>query len=133
MNYKVEFPDRVSDSVFIYYIGGKILHGCDAVIKTNRDEEIYDERSLAPIRFEDLQFSVQTNFFKSKPADGLEDKIKSVEQKQVERNWNCIRLDREDEFESAIQNHLAAYKLSLRNRLILTGRHASLNEGDEYA
>lgn len=133
MKYTVEFPDRVSNSAFIYYIEGRVLRGCDLVISTNRDEELYNEGSLKPIRFEDLEFNASTNFFESKPTEGLEEKIKVVEQRQVQRNWNCIRLDRKDEFDSAIQNHLAAYKLSVRNRLVLTGRHASLNEGEEYS
>ncbi|MDP3882022.1 MAG: hypothetical protein Q8Q31_04070 [Nanoarchaeota archaeon] len=133
MRYTVEFPDRVSNSAFIYYIQDKLLYGCDVVINTSHDGELYDEQSLKPVRFEELQFNIQTNFFESKPADNLEERIKVVEKQQVGRNWNCIRLDKKEEFDNAIQHHLNAYKISVRNRLVLTGRYASLNEGEEYA
>lgn len=117
MRYTVIYQDRVSDSVFIYKIKEDRLFGCDAVIATNYDREI--DNNDKTLDFDDITFSVEKNFFESQPTQDLEEKLKVVEKKQKQRNWNCIRLDDGEEFDYAIQAHLHEYQESVRNRLVL--------------
>lgn len=133
MEYTVEFPDRVSNSAFIYYIENNKLFGCDIVISTDRDVELYEEQSNMPIRFWDLKFGIVKSFFETEPVKDLENKIKIIEQKQKLRGWNCIQINGKNELDLAINHHFSDYKRSVKNRLVLVGREESILKGEEFA
>jgi len=111
MKYTVEFVDRVPNSVFIYSIKQNRLFGCDLVISTNYDAQVYDGMEDR-INSKDIKFKAKTNFFNSEPCDSMEDKLILVEQKQRQRGWACLRLEVNDTFDEAIKYHLWEYKIS---------------------
>ena len=99
------------------YIEKYRLFGWDIVISTDRDEELYDESRRHRISVEELKFDIKKTSMASMPDPMIEQKMIFVEKRQRERNWNCIRINGENELEEAIQTHCFNYQMSVRNRI----------------
>ena len=118
MKYTVEFSNRVSDSAFIYRINSDIIFGCDIVISSNKDQDLYDERKSKILRFEDFNFKIHRTDFQTAQVPNIRDRLETFLNTQRKRNWNCIEIQSPQELEIAIQAHYASYVLSVKDRLL---------------